>query len=67
MPGSVGFLLGGNYNASGANNVGSNGYYWSRTANSARNGYNLNLNTSSVSPTNNNNKYNGNAVRCVAV
>lgn len=61
-----GFLLGGNYNNNGANNVGSNGNYWSRTANSGQNGYNLNLNTSSVNPANNNNKYNGNSVRCLA-
>ena len=60
-----GFLLSGNYNTGGANNLGVNGNYWSRTANSAQNGYNLNLNTSGVNPANNNNKYNGFAVRCV--
>lgn len=62
-----GFLLGGYYNASGASNVGSSGYYWSRTASSARYGYNLFLNTSGVNPTDNNYKYYGRAVRCVAV
>ena len=62
-----GFLLGGYYYASGANRVGSRGYYWSRTANSARNGYNLDLYTSSVTPTDGSLKYVGFAVRCVAV
>ena len=62
----AGFLLSGYYYTSGANNLGSNGNYWSRTANSAQNAYNLNLNSSSVNPANNNNKYNGNSVRCVA-
>lgn len=61
----VGFLLSGNYNTGGANNLGSNGNYWSRTANSAQNAYNLNLNSSSVNPANNNNKYNGFSVRCI--
>ena len=62
----AGFLLSGNYNTGGANNLGSNGNYWSRTANSAQNAYNLNMNTSSVNPANNNNKYNGFTVRCLA-
>jgi hypothetical protein len=43
----------------------SQGYYWSATANSSTNGYNLNFTTSSVNPANTNNKYNGFAVRCV--
>ena len=62
-----GFLLGGNFYASGANYVGSYGYYWSRTAYSARYGYLLYLSTSSVNPANNYGKYYGYAVRCVAV
>lgn len=60
-----GFLLGGFYNSSGARNVGSYGYYWSRTASSAQSGYYLYLNTSSVNPTINRSKYLGLAVRCV--
>ena len=41
------------------------GYYWSRTANSAQNGYNLGMYTTGVYPANNGNKYYGFAVRCV--
>ena len=45
-----------------------NGNYWSSTANSdATNAYNLNYNTSNTNPQNNNNKANGNQVRCVAI
>ena len=50
----------------GFNNKGSNGNYWSSTANNANNAYNLNFNSSNVNPANNNNKYNGNSVRCVS-
>ena len=60
----------GNFSGSSASNRGSsgNGNYWSSTANSSNNAYNLNFNSSNVNPgTNNNNKYNGFAVRCVAV
>lgn len=46
------------------NNVGSNGNYWSASPNSG-NGYNLNFNSSNVNPSNNNNRVNGFAVRCV--
>lgn len=60
-----GFLLGGRYNSSGADDVGSYGYYWSRTAFSAQNAYSLVLNTSSVNPADHYNKYRGMAVRCV--
>ena len=62
----------GRYNDSSASNRGSssgNGRYWSSTVNTSNsnNAYNLNFNSSSVNPgTNNNNKYNGYAVRCVA-
>ena len=58
-----GFLLGGNYNTSGVY-IGTYGYYWSRSADSAQRGYNLDLNTSSVSA-NSHFKYYGMAVRCV--
>lgn len=60
-----GLLLGGYYYASGANYVGSDGNYWSRTAYSARYGYSLSLSTSSVSPTSSYLKYLGLSVRCV--
>lgn len=49
----------------GLNNVGSNGYYWSASPNSATNGYNLNFNSTNVNPSNNNNRTNGFPVRCV--
>lgn len=53
-------------NASGAfNNVGTNGYYWSSIFSSATNGYNLNFNSTSVNPSNTNNRANGFPVRCV--
>jgi hypothetical protein len=47
------------------NNQGSNGNYWSSTANNSSNGYNLNFNSSNVNPSNNNNYANGFSVRCV--
>jgi hypothetical protein len=56
----------GNWNNGSFNNQGSNGNYWSSTVNNATNAYNLNFNSSNVNPANNNNKQNGNAVRCVA-
>ncbi len=58
-------MLGGNGNGSSVNNAGSNGYYWSSTYNSTTNAYNMNFNSGGVNPQNNNNKYNGFAVRCV--
>ena len=48
------------------NNVGGNGNWWSRTASSGSNGYNLNLNGSSLYPANSNNRLYGFSVRCVA-
>ena len=60
-------LYSGNYNNSSLNNVGSNGNWWSSTVNNTNNSYNLNVNSNgNVNPQNNNNKYNGFAVRCVA-
>jgi hypothetical protein len=54
-------------NSSGAlTNVGSNGNYWSDTPQSAANGYNLNFNAGTVTPSNNNNRANGFAARCVS-
>ena len=58
---------GGNANSGGINNVGSNGYYWSSTPNGSDNAYNLNLNSSNANPSNNNNRYNGYSVRCLAL
>ena len=61
-----GFLLSGQYSTGGASTLGSSGFYWSRTANSAQHAYYLSLDTSSVYPTYGNNKYIGFAVRCIA-
>ena len=47
------------------NNVGSNGYYWSASANNSNNGHNLNFNSSNWN-WNNNNRANGFPVRAVA-
>ena len=47
------------------NNVGSNGNYWSSTANGTDNAYNVNFNSGNVNPANNNNRNNGFSVRLV--
>ena len=60
------FLYSGNVNGSSVNNRGSNGNYWSKSANNSNNAYNLNFNSSNVNPSNNNNKNNGFSVRCLA-
>ena len=60
-----GFLLSGYYSTGGAGNLGSRGYYWSRTAYSAQDAYYLYMNTSSVYPAGNGAKYSGFSVRCV--
>ena len=57
--------LSGNFNDSSANNKGSNGNFWSSTYNNGNNMRNLNVDGSSVNPQNNNNRNNGNSVRCV--
>ncbi|MCL2561435.1 MAG: hypothetical protein FWE10_03820 [Rikenellaceae bacterium] len=64
----VEFPATGNRNvSSGAlNNVGSNGYNWSATPSSATNGFNLNFNSTSVNPSNSNNRGNGFPVRCLS-
>ena len=59
------FACSGNGNGTSWNNRGSNGNYWSASFNSARNAYNLNFNSGGVNPQNNNNRYNGFAVRPV--
>lgn len=60
-------LLKGRKNGNGRswNNRGSNGNYWSASFNSARNARNLNFNSGGVNPQNNNNRYNGFALRPV--
>lgn len=59
------FSCSGNGNGRSWNNRGSNGNYWSSTWNSARNARNLNFNSGGVNPQNNNNRYNGFALRPV--
>ena len=59
------FACSGNGNGTSWNNRGSNGNYWSASFNSARNARNLNFNSGGVNPQNNNNRYNGFAVRAV--
>ena len=61
-----GFLFSGLYYTGGAGNVGFSGYYWSRTASSAKDAYYLLMSNSSVYPSYGSNKYGGFAVRCVA-
>jgi len=58
-------VLGGYGNGSSVNDVGGGGYYWSSTYYNANIAYILNFNSGNVNPQNNNNKYNGQAVRCV--
>ena len=47
-------------------NVGSFGRYWSRTADSANAAYDLYFYSSYVGPVNNNYRFNGYSIRCVA-
>ena len=53
------------YNGS-LDGVGSYGFYWSRTANSADYAYNLYFRSSNVYPAINGNRYSGLSIRCVA-
>jgi len=46
-------------------NLGQNGDYWSRVAQSTTNAYNLNMNPTAVNPSNNNNRWNGFPLRWV--
>ena len=55
-----------NRTSGGLNNVGSNGNVWSAGSNSAANAYNLNFNSGSVNPVNNNNRSNGFSLRPVS-
>ena len=62
------FVRGGRVNpGSYLNDAGSSGYYWSSVGRSSSNAYNLNFNSGNVNPSNNNNRYNGQSVRCVAL
>lgn len=63
--GAIFFPCAGNGNGTSRNNRGSNGNYWSSSLNSATNGRNLNFNSGGVNPQNNNNRFNGFAVRPV--
>ena len=61
------FVYSGYWISGSANRRGSNGYYWSSTARSHYNAYNLYFYKSYVYPgTNLNDKYVGQSVRCVA-
>ena len=59
------FPCSGNGNGQSWNNRGGNGNFWSLSLNSATNGRNLNFNSGGVNPQNNNNRFNGFAVRPV--
>ena len=48
-------------------NAGRNGNYWSGTASTATNGYNLNFRSANVNTTNSNARGNGNSLRCLAL
>lgn len=60
------FPYAGNVNDSALNNVGSNGRYWSRTANSTLGAYRLYFTSTGVNPASSNSRYYGFSVRCVA-
>lgn len=61
------YLYSGYVSGGSLGNRGSNGCYWSSTANLSNYAYSLYLNSSSVYPgANNYNKYNGRAVRCLS-
>ena len=57
--------LSGYFNSGSPNNQGTNGNFWSSTRNNNTNMYILNLNTSGINPANNNNRNNGNTIRCI--
>ncbi len=66
-PKPLGFEFAGDYSYSNGSlvNVGSDGFYWSRTAYSAGNAYLLYFHSSYVNPQRNYGRGNGYAVRCV--
>ena len=58
----------GNRNTDGtlnSGNAGTNGFYWSSVQYNTNNAYDMNFNSSSVNPSNTNDKRNGFSVRCV--
>ena len=64
---SVFFPAAGLGNGTSVNNVGSNGYYWSSSWDSADGAYNMNFDSSSVYPQNDNYRYLGFSVRAVQI
>ena len=62
----VNFALSGNVRSSSRYDQGLNGRYWSSTVNSGDYAYNLYLSTPGVYPANDNSKYIGFSVRCIA-
>ena len=60
------FVRGGNVNSSSLNGSGYGGYCWSSTVYNSSYAYNLNFDSSGVSPANYNSRYNGWSVRCIA-
>ena len=60
------FARSGNVNSSTLNNFSTNGNYWSSSAQSGSQAYNLNFNSGELYPANRNNRNNGRSVRCVA-
>ena len=62
----VNFTLSGNVRSSSRYDQGLNGRYWSSTVNSGDYAYNLLLSTPGVYPANDNSKYIGFSVRCIA-
>ena len=60
------FLLSGDYDVSGAGNLGSAGFYWSRSAYFKGMAYNLAINSSAVYVQSYHRKYTAMSVRCLA-
>jgi len=60
------FPYAGDVSGGSLNNVGSYGYYWSRTASSSNNAYRLSFGSSGVSPAGSIGRYRGFPIRCVA-
>lgn len=63
----LGFQLAGAYSSGSLYLSGSYGYYWSSTVYNSNYAYNLYLDSSSVSPQDNSNRYYGYSVRCVSI
>ena len=69
LTGAVFLPAAGYRNGTSVNNAGSNGNYWSSSpyTSNVNNAYNVNFNAGNLNPQNNNNRYNGRAVRLVRV